>query len=56
VEEPKVLDAKALQCDPWGFSRHVAYELVRRYGVRVSARRWVIGRERLEDLLNGRAP
>jgi hypothetical protein len=47
-----VLDAKDLQTE-YGMAVHMSYEVLRRIGVRITPRRLVVGRERLERYLNG---
>jgi hypothetical protein len=48
-----LLDAEDLQADPYDLSRHAAYSLLHEIGVRVTPRRLVVLRSRLEEHLAG---
>ena len=49
----QLLDATDLQSGPYELSRHAAYSLLHEIGVRVTPRRLVVLRSRLEQYLGG---
>jgi hypothetical protein len=51
VIERRLLDARDLQGPEWGLSRAAAYRVLGQIGVRVTPRRIVVLRERLESFL-----
>ncbi len=50
-----LLDAADLQQEPYQLSRHAAYSLLHQIGVRITPRRLVVLRNRLEEHLGGEA-
>lgn len=48
-----LLDAADLQQEPYQLSRHAAYSLLHQIGVRITPRRLVVLRDRLEEHLGG---
>jgi hypothetical protein len=53
MTERRLLDAKDLQGPEWGLSRPAAYRVLGEIGIRVSPRRIVVLREKLESFLAG---
>jgi hypothetical protein len=48
-----LLSARDLMAPPYGLPRRTAYAVLRRIGVRISPRRLVVHRDRLEEYLRG---